>query len=193
MGFSLSWIAIRGRPTSEIFRELALWPTGERAIEGEAPFVGAQSASGWYLIVANEAEHPMLRPEILEPLSVGCEVMTCTVEEHVMFSRASGWKNGKSLWAVTHRGEVGPAGIEEEGTLPSEYAAIRDRLVQEQQAEGGANADVDYLFDIPVALVQAFVGYKHDELKTDFKEFEVLESDAGPTKKSWLGRLFTTK
>jgi hypothetical protein len=188
MGFSLSWIAVKGKSTPEILRELGLRATGERASAGEQPFVGA-SNNAWYLIVADGAEHPVLRLEILERLSIGCEVMTCTVEEHVMFSRSTGWRNGQSLWAVTHRGEVGPTGIEEEGTPPSEYAPIRDRLLQRQQDEGGEAADVDYLFDIPVALVHAFVGYKHDELKTNFSEFEVLESDA-PKKKSWLGRLF---
>jgi hypothetical protein len=193
MGASLSWLAIKGRPAVEILDALHLRPTGVERLDGESPFVGAMSDAGWYLIVARGAEHRLASAAVLERLSVGCEVLTCTVEEHVMFSQATGWRDGRRLWAVSHRGEDGPAGVEEEGALPPEYPPIRDRLMAQQEAAGGSEADVDCLFDIPVALVQRFVGYKHDEVNPAFEArgFEVLESERPePAKQSWLGRLF---
>jgi len=193
MGASLSWLAIRGKSPSEILDELHLRPTGVAGLEGESPLVGAMSDAGWYLIVARGAEHRLLGATVLERLSAGCVVLTCTVEEHVMFSRATGWRDGRRLWAVSHRGEDGPTGVAEEGALPPEYPPIRDRLMAQQEAEGGSKADVDCLFDIPVVLVQAFVGYKHDEVNPAFEArgFDVLEPERSePAKQGWLGRLF---
>lgn len=189
MGFSLSWLAVRGKPASDILHELQLRPTGEHALEGESPFVGGQSDAGWYLLVMPGAEHHLLQPEALERLSAACEVVTCTVEEHVMFSQATRWHHGRQVWAVTHEGEAGPVGVEEQGTLPPEYPLIRDPLMREQGAAGGAEADVDHLFDIPVKLAQALVGYRHDERSPAFEGggFEVLESEA--RSRTWLGRL----
>ncbi|HET7457103.1 MAG TPA: hypothetical protein VFJ74_05550 [Gemmatimonadaceae bacterium] len=194
MGAALSWLAVRGKAAAEVLDELHLRPTGVKGLEGESAYVGAASDDGWYLIVAGSAEDRLVGAAVVERLSAGCDVLTCTVEEHVMFSQATGWRDGRRLWIVTHRGEDGPAGIEEEGTLPPEYPAIRDRLVAQQHADGGSEADVDHLFDIPVALVQTFVGYKHDEVSPAFESrgFEVLESaHPEPAKRSWLGRLMS--
>lgn len=196
MGASLSWLAVKGKPAAEILRELDLRPTGVAGLEGESPFVGAQSDGGWYLVVARGAEHAVLHSDVLERLSDGCDVLTCTVEEHVMFSQATGWRNGRRLWVVTHEGEQGPVGIAEEGVLPPEYPPIRDRLVARQETDGGAAAEVDWLFEIPVALVQTFVGYRHDEPSPAFasRGFEVLESEPSRSAKpSWLGRLFARR
>ena len=124
MGASLSWIAVKGRLAEDILRELRLRPTGVTGLEGESPFVGAQSDGGWYLVVARGAEHAVLHSDVLERLSDSCDVLTCTVEEHVMFSQATGWRNGRRLWVVTHEGEQGPVGIAEEGVLPPEYPPI---------------------------------------------------------------------
>ena len=193
MGFALSWIAVKGKPAAEVLRVLALRPTGGRAHEGDVPFVAAESDAGWYLVVMSGAEHRLLGPAVLTGVSAGCELLTCTVEEHVMFSEAAGWKNGERAWKVTHRGEDGPIRVDEDGTLPPGYNSIRDRLMAMQEAEGGARAEVDHLFDIPVVLAQSIVGYKHDEVSSPFGAggFEVLEpeGDAAAGSRSWLGRL----
>jgi len=191
MGFSLSWLAVRGKPAAAILSALGLRATGVPGIEGEAPVVGAASAAGWYLIVADKAEHRLIRPSVLERLSEGCEVVTCTVEEHVMFSEATGWRDGRQGWRVSHRGEDGPVGLEEAGELPANYPALRGALEARQAAEGGAEAEVDFLFDIPVALAQAFTGYRHDEASPAFEVpgFEVLEATGPAARTSWLGRL----
>ena len=195
MGFALSWLAVRGKQPAAVFAELDLRPTGRRSIEGEAPLVGAASTDGWCLIVADAAEHRLLDPDVLAPLSRGCEVVTCTVEEHVMFSEATGWHDGRERWRVSHRGVDGPVGLDESGDFPIQYASIRDRLQARQAAEGGEDADVDYLFDIPVTLVHALTGYRHDEDSPAFAQagiegMEILASADSPhEKRSWLRRL----
>ena len=128
---------------------------------------------------------------MIEQLSRDCEVVSCTVEEHVMFSDAAGWRDGRHLWRVSHRGEDGPVGVDESGELPEDYSALRARLEARQAAEGGAEADVDYLFDIPVTLVQTITGYRHDESSPAYESagFEVLEAARAAPSKSWFARL----
>jgi hypothetical protein len=50
-----------------------------------------------------------------------------------------------------------------EGDVPEVFHTIRKEMEEVQQAEGGDNADVDYLFEIPLKVAQSLVGFKHDE------------------------------
>ena len=192
MGFALSLLGVKGKSPDAILADLHLRPTGVRGLEGDAPVVGEMSGTGWYLVIAQGAEHRLISAPVVERLSQGCDVLTYTVEEHVMFSEATGWRNGRRLWAVTHRGEDGPVGIDAQGDLPPEYAPIRDDHMAQQEAAGGDAADVDCLFDIPVVLVQRFTGYKHDDVSSADVQFEVLESTepSGKPATSWVRRLF---
>jgi hypothetical protein len=191
MGFSLSWLGIKGKSATAILAELRLRPTGAPGVEGESSVVGAMSDAGWYLIVARGAEHRLISAPVVERLSTGCEVLTCTVEEHVMFSEATGWQNGRRVWSVTHRAEDGPTGIDAQGALPPEFPPIRDDFTARQRAEGGDAARVDFLFEIPVALVERFIAYRHDAISPAFDEesFEVLVP-MDESKQSWIQRLF---
>lgn len=189
MGNSLSWLAVKGKSPEAVLEELQLSSTGTPGEVCRSPLVAATSNAGWYLIVANRCEHHIISAPVVERLSASCDVVTCTVEEHVMFSEAIGWRHGRRLWSVTHRGEDDSTKktVSEKGTLPSEYFAIRDRFFRQQEAEDAADAEVDFIFEIPVVLAQTFAGYKHDEASPAFevRGFEVLES----TKRSFFGRL----
>jgi hypothetical protein len=181
MGFAVSWLAIKGKAPETIQGELHLHATGRRIEIPEPPFVGSSSADGWYLILAQGAEHRLISSSVMEQLSRGCEAVTCTVEEHVMFSEASGWRDGQILWSVTHTGEDGPKDGAASGSLPPSYSSIRDRLAAQQHAAGGADGEVDYLFEIPVELARSLTGYRHDQGSPVFEAqgFEVLTSSAG--------------
>lgn len=196
MGFAISWLAVKGKAPEAIHAELQLHPTGRREEIPESALVGSLSADGWYLIVAQGAEHRLISPSVMELLSRGCEAITCTVEEHVMYSESSGWRDGQRLWSVTHRGDEASTKktVREEGVLPAGYPTIRERFIRQQKAEDAAEAQVDFIFEIPVALAQSFVGFKHDEASPAYEAqgFEILESTQKPaTQKSWLGRLFS--
>jgi hypothetical protein len=114
------------------------------------------------LVVADRSGHRLMRDPILQGLSGGCEVITGDVEEHVMVSIATGWKDGRRVWSVTHDGQRDMEHLQTEGDLPAAFTSIRDRLRSEQQTAGGRKADVDYTFDVPVELAQTLTGYRHD-------------------------------
>jgi hypothetical protein len=80
-----------------------------------------------------------------------------------MASSAELWSDGRRKWRLSHEGEDGPEGLDVEGEPPASFAAIREAMEQAQVAAGGDEADVDYIFEIPLKVAQAIVGYKHDE------------------------------
>jgi hypothetical protein len=64
-----------------------------------------------------------------------------------MESLATHWENGKSKWRAHHDAEQGLDHLETAGTLPSQFSAIKDRLLAQQRG----NAEADCIFDIPVS------------------------------------------
>jgi hypothetical protein len=189
MGFSLSWLAVRGKTPEALLEQLGLSRTGEHEEIPESEIVGAQLPGGWYVVV-NDHDVRFVDDAVLEMVSVGGEAVTCFVEEHVMCSAATGWKNGKEVWAVIHEAERGLEHLAEDGRLPPELAAIRDRLGAEE-ADG-----VDYIFDVPVELAEALTGFRHDR---DFpgaaegdQPFEILTATrtAGSRRSSRMRRLY---
>jgi hypothetical protein len=162
MGYSQSWLAVKGKTPAAVLEALGLHGTGVREEIAESPFVGAALPSGWYLVVTDRSGHRLTSPTVLQPLSAECEVVTGDVEEHVMVSVAVGWKGGQRVWSVVHDAQRDVEHLEAEGQLPSIFATIRDELRSKQRAAGGGTADVDYVFDVPVELAKALTGYRHD-------------------------------
>ncbi len=157
MGFSLSWLAIRGKDVATVRSELGVRGTGRHEEVPESPLLGADLPTGWYLVLANRCDLEETQP--LAELSSGGEVVTCFVEEHVMYSRASGWKDGRRVWSITHDLQRGYGHLETDGDLPPVFAPIRDRLTAEQLGQDHA----DYIFDVPVEVAQVLTGFRHDE------------------------------
>ena len=78
-----------------------------------------------------------------------------------MISRAACWKNGELIWEVTHDNGQGGSHLGVKGTTPAGFAAIRDRLIQQQNLE--SEEDADYIFNIPVNLAESITGYSHEK------------------------------
>ena len=133
MGYSLSWLAVRGKPPQAVRDELGFRLTGEREEIPEADLTGAEMPNGWYLIVSNRNEQVASDTAMQRLSSSGCELVTCFVEEHVMFSSASNWKDGRKSWSVIHDAQRGIDHLETEGELPASYSSIRDRLFAKQK------------------------------------------------------------
>jgi hypothetical protein len=176
MGYSISWLAVRGKPSNIVLTELGLRGTGEYDEVPDSPDLwGADLPDGWYLVFANRCDYVDKLP--LDRLSAAAQVVTCFVEEHVMVSGASGWSDGKELWSVTHDSEQGIEHVEAEGDLPPMFTSIRDQLTAVQADAGGEESDVDYLFDVPIEVAKALTGFCHNEdiAGADDAPFEKLQ------------------
>ena len=136
MGYSQSWLAVKGKPPAAVLETLGLRGTGTREEIAESPIVGTELPSGWFLVVAGCSGHQMTRDPILQRLSTGCEVVIGDVEEHVMVSFTAGWNDGQRVWSVTHDAQRDVEHLQAEGELPAAFTSIRDRLRSEQWTQG---------------------------------------------------------
>ncbi len=152
--------------------------------------------AGWYVVVVHRGEH-LVEDELLQRVSAGCEAIACFLEEHVMYSAAVGWRDGRRLWSVTYEAERSRRDVAVEGELPAGSSAIRARLEADQVRAGGERAAVDYLFDVPIEIAKSVTGFRHDEdvTSSEAAPFEVLArtstgkaAERRPWWRSLLGR-----
>ena len=164
MGFAMSWIAVRGRDRDDALRELGLERETEVTDFPPRAMSVSPLAGGWLLFVADRDLEAAFEPRFTDLSRVGSAV-ACAVEEHVMFQEARGYRDGIEVWRVTH--DCNKEGrlyhLEVTGDPPSELEAIRRTAIANQDAEGGQQAGVDFLSDVPLDLAKAICGFKHDD------------------------------
>lgn len=165
MGVCLSTFAIKQKAPEAVHQIFRVRATGQRGTFPEHRFSGTMLPTDWYLVC--QWKHEFSNTE-MQKLSQSGEVVGCFVEEHVMVSKAAGWKDGRQLWSVTHELEKDSKHLDVQGTPPSQFARIRDDLFAKQTA-----GDCDYIFDIPVALAADLTGFRYD--KRPDTDFEVLK------------------
>lgn len=184
MGWSLSWAALKGGDVQTACAALDLQATGKREGIAKSRIAGAALPTGWYVVVFNRSE---IKNSILEKLSRAGEVIGCCVEDHVMFSSAANWKNGRQIWRVLHDGgEDKVFHLETSGALSPEFEGIREEMFAKQEQENAGNKEVDYVFEIPAQLAKKLTGFQHDDPASGLlgEVFETLERE------SMLGKLF---
>ena len=161
MGFATSWLAVRNKSALAVLADIGLQRTGTRDYVPDAPLSCADLPGGWFVIFAKDIGFVDNLP--LARLSMSADVVTCVVEEHVMFSFAAAWNNGERQWAVTHDASEGLYHLKAEGKPPAAYREIRGQAEAAQKKAGGENSEVDYIFDVPVGLARTIRGFRHDK------------------------------
>ncbi len=163
MGFSISWLAVKTDELDQLFELTSLVPTTESDEWLESALSGSVLEGGWYFFQARGCDHPLISGESLAGISKLGPTIACSVEEHVMVSIAQGWQSGARGWLVEHDAQSGILNLSAEGDLPASFESIKDDFFAQQNAEGGEDADVDYIFEIPLQVARSLCGYKHDE------------------------------
>jgi hypothetical protein len=137
MGYSLAWLAVQWKSPAIIHQQLGLSASGDFCDYGNAPVVGRQLPSGWYVIVVKGCDHKLISDVVVQKISLACSVIACSIEEHVMFSSAAQWSDGQREWAIQHRGgDYGSADLSFEGDPPPLFAELREHYGSRQNAEG---------------------------------------------------------
>jgi len=181
---------LRGGSLEAVCAVFGVRPTGQREEIPESDIVAAALPSGWRLVVINGNVIP---ERILEELSRQGEVVYCFVEDHVMFSCASRWSSGNEVWRVAHDGcEKGMFHLEVKGQPPARLETIRRKMLDRQEADGGAKSDVDHIYEVPVELAKELTGFRHDEdvPGANGAMYEVLEPVKDARRKMPVGNLF---
>lgn len=163
MGLSISWLAVRTNDLGQLFEIADVAPTTEPDEWLESKFSGSGLLDGWYFLHAQGCDHPIISGDSLSKISTLGETIACSVEEHVMVSIAEGWNGGARSWAIAHDAQEGMFDLSADGEIPADYETIKNDFVSQQNAEGGEDADVDFIFDIPLQVAKKICGYKHDE------------------------------
>jgi hypothetical protein len=182
MGYSLSWLAVKGKAPQAARDELRFHPTGKWQEIPAADLSAVEMPNGWYLIVSNHSDQVGSDAALQRLSSSGCELVTCFIEEHVMVSKATGWKDGRRIWLVMHDAQINLQHLDIQGEPPQGFAAIREKLLAMQTPQS-----CDYIFDVPVETARSIIGYRHDQDVPGLsgEVFEVLAK-----KSTFLRRLF---
>jgi len=176
MGVSMSWLAVRDMEPDAIHRHLGLLSSREFDSDPKHPFMGRLLPSGWYLVVANCCDAPIMLDDKLSSMSVNTRVVAASIEEHVMFCSATCWLNGKQEWRVEHKGESGVTHLQVFGAPPDDLETLRQGALARQLCHDD-DLGVDYVFDVPLELAKRVVGFRHDESAPgpELEYFEILK------------------
>lgn len=161
MGYAGSWIAVKCAREAALER-LGL-PTGAELDPHVLPrgLAVGDLPGGWVLFLSSDFDEAFT-PQFTGLSELGPAV-ACAVEEHVMYQEARGFAGGRETWRVTHNSEKGIFHLDVSGEPPPELEAIRREAFESQESEGGEDADVDLVAEVPLGLARTICGFKHDE------------------------------
>lgn len=186
MGYSISWLMVNGKDRQGLLNELGLESTGLLGESFDFKVAGHALPNGAYLLVLEGCDHPFVSDRYLAQLSIGSKALGWSTEEHVMYAHATYWDDGKNLWSLKHQGDTdeGRNALTVSGTPPESFKAIRDEYAAKQPGD----PDVDWCFEIPLALARQLSGFKHDEINPSLDgSFEELldTKNKGLSRKPW--------
>lgn len=189
MGLSITWCAVREEYAQKLLDDLLLSPNGKSEEYPDSPISTAKLDTGWRIIWFNKYNSSIVGLKNIADISHERDVLLCLVEEHVMASSSELWSNGTRKWRISHEGVNGPKGLDATGDLPECFPAIKSEMEELQRADGGDDAEVDYIFEIPLKVAQSLVGFKHDEdcAHISNEQFEVLSRPS--MRKGFFARL----
>lgn len=164
MGFAITWCAVPEAEGDSFLNRLGLTDTGETEEIPESLIEVARLDSGWRLLWYNEYDCPFLREAQRREHPKHHDLLYCLVGEHWMASSSEQWSDGERKWWISHEGGDGPKGLDSAGELPAAFPQIKAEIEAEQEKAGGLEADVDYLFEIPLLVAKSITGFKHDEV-----------------------------
>ncbi|MEV5647405.1 hypothetical protein AB0L57_04050 [Nocardia sp. NPDC052254] len=183
MGYTFSWVAVRGQVPGDLFDQLGLVALSDRRADTEPDFIAAASRGGWVIVAVRDIcpGYPN-QADLLKRLSRDCELIACYESTYGPESAAAAWKNGRLLWKVEHRtdGDRTPADIACEGDLPPSF----EEILTVAQTRPREYTDVDHLYEVPIDLAKAVTGFRQDEdvrgarppisLDTDVEAFSLV-------------------
>jgi len=193
MGFAISWCAVPESAADEFLQRIGLTDSGETEEIPESLIGVASLDTGWRLLWYNEYDCPFLGETQRRELSASYDLLYCLVDEHCMASSSEMWSGGSRKWWISHKGIDGPKGLDSSGDLPANFSEVREEMEAEQLKEGGEQADVDYIFEIPLLVAESITGFKHDEVCPHVvgNEFNIMTME--PRAGGLLSRIFSNK
>jgi hypothetical protein len=194
MGARLCWFAVKGVSRTAALEDLELEVHGEPVDDLPHRLGVGTLPEDWLLFVFNDDLKAAFEDRFIA-LSRHGPAVACAIEEHVMFQEARGYAAGAEIWRITHDPNKGRSlyHLEVAGEPPASLEATRRQAIAEQDAEGGEDAGVDLICDVPLDIARSICGFKHDDEWPDGLQFTELrrvgaaKASSGP---GFLQRLF---
>lgn len=187
MGYSFSWIAVQPNMEPALRAHFGLRDLEKTSVYPDFT-INTAAVNGWCLLHWDHQDH-LIDEGLLRSISANGRAVAVMLEEHVMYASAEEWEKGERKWGVVHCGDIHVLHLDEEGTFPSSFAAIKEEYTAKQDAAGGVKAGVDHISDIPLELARAVVGYRHD--KDGGPTFRETEAEKEPEEDSARQRLIS--
>jgi len=195
MGFSHSFVATKSISKARLLEGLGLTETDVSG-DVDVPLGGfglSELPGDWLLVACNDFDLPRTAP--LAAISEGGELICAAIEEHVMFSEAAGFRDGLQIWRVQHDPDRSYDDLKVDGAPPAAFGKLRDEARAEQDREGGEDAGVDFIFDVPPRLAASLCGFEFGQGDGEFVQLtrirKLKRSPAGrASKPGVLARLF---
>jgi hypothetical protein len=175
MGFKISWLAFAGKGKKDILASLHLIDTGIVDEAMESPLTIASFPNGWTIIVLNRFDHPLAEDASLRLLSKRCEIIVGHVHEGIMFGSTQLYRDGAMIWSIFHDAQQGLYHLETEGSPPESLSLILARQKAEQDRNGGKDAEVDYMIDVPFAVASSLSGFEYSRWRYEWGEPQFTE------------------
>jgi len=170
LGFSNSWIAVKGLAPDVAIEELGLEVVSEGHEHPEGNFSLLRLANDWTVVWFESGCEAAFKGPVVKLARHGPAV-ACGVEDHVMFSEARGYIDGKEAWRVTRDAEASDE-IEISGDVPPTYGGLLAAAIAGRDED--ENEGVDLLWEVPPDLAQSICGFRHDVIQTDGSTFVEL-------------------
>ena len=193
MGFSHSWIAVRG-----LSREQALEALGMEVSGVQPDYLDGVALIDWkddWLLAISDDSADAFDGDLANLAPLG-RAIACSVHEGVMYSEARGYESGGEIWRIVHDPNEDESlySLRTSGELPEPFDAIVRETRAEQDREGGEDADVDFMFDVPTKLAAAICGFTLGESDPDDGQYcnvnRIGAARRGDSKAGFFARLF---
>jgi hypothetical protein len=183
MGFSHSWIAVQN-----LKQDQALEALGMEVAERQTDFLDGIALVDWtddWLLVISDDGGDAFEGYLADLAALG-RAVACRIHDTVMYSEARGYEAGKEIWRVVHDPDKGESlySLEASGQLPEAFDAILRGARAEQDKEGGEEASVDLIFDVPAQLAASICGFTLGESDPDEGQYRSINRiGAAPTRR----------
>ncbi|MDJ0614859.1 MAG: hypothetical protein QNJ29_14420 [Rhizobiaceae bacterium] len=147
---------------------------------------------GWTVFVPECEGYCDHLSNAIRAISEDGEVITCSINETVMASKAISYKDGITNWEIVSLSDVGPdeIALKESGSLPQIANEIRyEMLGRSENIE-----NTDDAFEYPIRVTEAITGYTYDGLCSpeDFTALHLVQISLEPHFQAGLiSRCFT--
>jgi hypothetical protein len=197
VGYTLSWVAVRSVGPEQALAVLGMevadvlkyedigW--GDNVVLGHLP-------GDWLLAVSGDSSDAFEGQ--LEPLTKLGQAVAGQISEIVMVSELRGYADGNEIWRVVHdpQEEESLYALQISGNAPPQLDTIVHSARAEQDKEGGEDAAVDFMIEIPGRLSHSICGYhpgEHEPFGVDFSELRPIGGkQQKPATGGFFARLF---